>query len=120
MIQIDFIRENKDMIIEELNKKHFRNAKKYVEIILETDAKRMSIQKELDESILRINMKSNEIEVYLSNGEIEAAEDIKNKSNILGKKIKELIKELKDVEEKLNDKLVKLPNIPHTDVPDIH
>lgn len=117
MLQLGFIRENKDLVVDGLNKKHFRNAKEYVEIILETDAKRRSIQKELDETQARVNMKSNEISVYLRSGEIEAAEDIKNQSIVLGEKAKELSKELKDVEAKLNDTLVKLPNIPNVEVP---
>ena len=49
MLQTNFIRENRELTIAGLTKKHFKDAEQAVDRIIELDGKRRQIQQELDD-----------------------------------------------------------------------
>jgi seryl-tRNA synthetase len=117
MIYLNFIRENKDLVIEGLNKKNFRDAKETVELIIDLDIKRRAIKKELDENQHNINLKSTEIVTFIKNGNIQSVNETKKYLKFWRSKNKEIEVKLKNMEEELHNNLIRLPNIPHKDVP---
>jgi len=118
MLQLTFIKENKQAVIEGLRKKHFKNAEEYVDQVLEADRKRRETQKELDDILADTNQKAKEIGNLMKSGNKEAAEKLKSEAGELRIKSKELNDLLTTLEADLNSILVKLPNIPHKDVPE--
>ena len=118
MLQTQYIRENKQLVIQGLNKKHFKDAAEQVELVLEKDQKRRSAQKELDEILASTNLKAKDIGSLMKAGKKEEAEKLKEENAILKNKAKDLEAVLKTVEDELNSVLVRLPNVPHPSVPE--
>jgi seryl-tRNA synthetase len=118
MLQLTFIKENKQTVIEGLRKKHFKNAEEYVDQVLDADRKRRETQKELDDILADTNQKAKEIGNLMKSGNKEAAEKLKSETADLKIKSKELSDLLATLEAELNTILVKLPNVPSKDVPE--
>jgi seryl-tRNA synthetase len=118
MLQTQYIRENKQLVIQGLNKKHFKDAEAQVEQVLEKDQKRRNTQKELDELLAATNLKARDIGALMKSGKNAEAEKLKEENVLLKNKAKELEAALKIVEDELNTILVRLPNVPHPSVPE--
>ena len=111
MLQLAFIRQNRDLVIERLGVKNFKDTNLVEEIIV-LDEQRRKAQLESDELSAKINAASKEIGMLMGKGEKEAAEQKKTEVSTN----KELSKQLSDktsaLEQQLNDLLVRLPNLP--------
>ena len=111
MLQLAFIRQNRDLVIERLGVKNFKDTNLVDEIIV-LDEQRRKAQLESDELSAKINAASKEIGMLMGKGEKEAAEQKKTEVSTN----KELSKQLSDktsaLEQQLNDLLVRLPNLP--------
>ena len=118
MLQTQYIRENKELVIQGLNKKHFKDAETQVEQVLERDQKRKNTQKELDEVLAATNLIAKDIGNLMKAGKKEAAEKLKEENVLLKNKAKDLEAMLKSVEDELTSILVRLPNVPHSSVPE--
>lgn len=116
MLQLSFIRENRDLVIERLAIKNFE-ATDLVEDVIELDIRRRATQKKLDDSLARSNQLAKQIGQYYKSGERDKAEEAKEESTALKAAAKELESELSGITISLNDKLIELPNIPHHLVP---
>ncbi len=116
MLQLNYIRENKELVIERLAIKNF-DASIIVDEIIELDNLRKSTQTVLDNTLSEGNKLAKEIGKLYSTGQREKADEIKVQTGELKKKAKELEQKLNDVVANLNEKLVELPNIPHPSVP---
>jgi seryl-tRNA synthetase len=112
MLQVNFLRDNKERVLEGLQKRQFRNPG-LVDEAITTDEERKKIQFELDSQLAESNKISKEIGLLMKEGKKEEAESAKSKTA----KYKESISELKfqlDVKEKeLINILYQLPNIPN-------
>jgi seryl-tRNA synthetase len=109
MLQLSYIREKKDEVIERLSIKNF-DAKQIIDQVLEIDNSRRRTQNELD-SVL------NEANTLAKQGKKAEADELKTKSAALkenSRKLEELLKTLEDDQHKL---LVQVPNAPSTKVP---
>lgn len=115
MLQLNFIRENKDSVIERLSIKNF-DASKLVEDIIRLDNDRRSTQKNLDDNLATSNQLSKEIGNLFKEGKKEQAEEVRKKSAELKSVIKDLEQALQQIEKTLNEKLIELPNMPHESV----
>ncbi len=116
MLQLQTIRENRDMVIARLAKKNF-DATVLVDEIIELDNKRRRFQTELEDILSQSNTIAKEIGTLFKNGEREKANIAKEESIKLkasSKAIEPLLQETVDL---LNSKLVELPNLPHESVP---
>lgn len=115
MLQLQFIRENKDQVIERLHIKNF-NATALVEDIIKLDNDRRLTQKELDDNLATSNKLSKEIGILFKEGKREKAEEVRRETTALKSLVKELENNLNQIEKTLLEKLVELPNIPHGSV----
>ncbi|PIQ33748.1 MAG: serine--tRNA ligase [Bacteroidetes bacterium CG18_big_fil_WC_8_21_14_2_50_41_14] len=116
MLQLQKIRENRDQIIERLAVKNFK-ATALVDEIIELDNTRRNSQKELDDILALSNQLAKEIGNHYAKGEQGKAELAKQESLKLKAAAKAIEPLLMETVELLNAKLIELPNLPHTSVP---
>ncbi len=117
MLQITFIRENRDEVITRLAKKHF-DATLIVDEVIMLDEKRRSTQVELDNTLAESNKLSKDIGEMMKNGEKAKAEILKAKTAQLKEKSKELSERLDVFTNDLAQKLYLMPNLPAAIVPE--
>lgn len=118
MLQVSFIKENKEAVIKGLEKKRLADAKTKVEEVLAVDEERRSTQHKRDESLSEANKVSKEIGMLMKQGKREEAEAVKQRSADLKKQSKELEEQVKELEHKLTHLLYNIPNVPHESVPE--
>lgn len=116
MLQINYIRENKEDVLARLSKKNFKQLE-LVDEILDLDQKRRSTQAQLDNVLSQSNTMAKSIGELVKSGRKEEIEKIKETTSLLKEDIKTLGEELTELEELVHNKLVQLPNLPHTSVP---
>jgi seryl-tRNA synthetase len=116
MLQVHFIRENKEEVITRLAKKNFE-ATAIVELIVELDEKRRNTQVELDNLLAESNKLSKDIGEMMKNGEKAKAEILKEKTTQIRENSKLLNESLNAITNQLQDELYKLPNLPAEIVP---
>ena len=116
MLQVPFIRENKDEVITRLAKKNFE-ATAIVELVVELDEKRRNTQAELDNFLAESNKLSKDIGEMMKNGEKAKAEILKEKTTQIREKSKVLNETLNTIATQLQNELYKLPNLPAEIVP---
>ncbi len=116
MLQINYIRENKDKVIERLKIKNFDGAE-IINKIIELDDKRKKTQKVLDDNLSKANTLAKQIGYLYKDGDIKQANETKQKTSELKVVSKKLNKELDLYKEKLRTFLLQVPNLPHSSVP---
>jgi len=117
MLQINYIRDNKDEVVKRLELKNFKNAEAIIKSVTDADVKRRSIQKENDEVKAEANDLAKQIGELIKSGKKEEAEQVKSKTSALKQKEKELNEVLASTEKELKDILLIIPNLPHGTVP---
>jgi seryl-tRNA synthetase len=117
MLQVAFIRENKELVLKGLEKRHFKDAEMLIDKIIATDETRRSNQSELDAVLAESNTLSKEIGQFMKSGQHQKAEIIKQKTVQLREQSKVLTDSLNDVSNALNELLYLIPNIPSEKVP---
>jgi seryl-tRNA synthetase len=117
MINIQTIRENADLVIERLNIKNF-DAKEILKQILDIDAERRNVQKEVDALKAESNKISKEIGQLFKSGKGAEANELKAKVGENKDNIKNLDAKFAELAEKQDSLLLQLPNIPCYDVPE--
>jgi seryl-tRNA synthetase len=116
MLQINFIRENKQKVIDRLKIKNYKNID-VVEKILELDEIRRKVQKQLDDILAESNKSAKEIGALYKQAKIADAEAMKARSTELRNLSKELNEQLELKGNEMNALLVQVPNLPHPSVP---
>jgi len=116
MLQLHYIRENKEEAIERLAIKNF-DAKVIVEKILDLDNDRRRTQNELDSLLNEANILAKQVGELFSKGKKAEAEELKTKSVSLKEKSSKLAELLKSIEEQQFGLLVQVPNTPSLSVP---
>ncbi len=116
MLQVHFIRENKEEVVSRLAKKNF-DAATIVNLVVELDEKRRATQVELDNLLAESNKISKDIGELMKNGEKAKAEILKEKTSQIKEKTKELNDVLNETSSLLQEELYKLPNLPADIVP---
>ena len=116
MLPIQLLRQNKELVLEGLKKKHFKDTE-LVDQIIAIDEDRRKIQQENDNLSAAINAASKNIGQLMAKGEKEEAEKLKAEVAQHKDKSKELAQKLDELEKEQFDMLVKLPNMPHSTVP---
>ena len=115
MLQVSFLRDQKDLVIAGLKKRNFKNLE-LIDQAIETDEERRKIQVELDNLNAEKNKISKEIGALLKEGKKEEAEVVKAKTAEYAGRIKELEASKPEVEQKLLSILYQLPNVPNEKV----
>lgn len=116
MLQLAFIRQNRDLVKERLAVKHFADVN-LVDQIIELDEQRRKTQLENDELAAKVNAASKEIGMLMGKGQKEEAEAKKAEVAQHKESSKNIADQLSAVEQQVNDLLVRLPNLPSTLVP---
>ncbi len=117
MLQIAFLREQKDQVLARLAKRFYANAEQEVNQSIAFDNERKSIQLELDNILRESNEAAKIIGQLMKDGKKEEADQKKSKTAELKSKSKGLEEKLVQVEKQLHDTIIKLPNLPHESVP---
>jgi seryl-tRNA synthetase len=117
MLQVAFIRENKETVLSGLAKRNFKNAEKIVNQTILADEQRRATQAELDAVLAESNKLSKDIGILFKNGEREKAEILKLKTAQLKDTSKELAEKLQEKITELQNLLYLIPNIPNKIVP---
>ncbi len=116
MLQPNFIKENKERVLEGLKKRNFTDAHLLDEII-DLDQRRKDIQSESDHLQSSVNKSSKEIGMLFKQGKKDEASVIQEQVKTWKAKITELNTEADDVKTRLQDALLNVPNVPHPSVP---
>jgi len=117
MLQISYIRENKDLVINGLKKRNFKELE-LVEEAIALDEQRRLIQTKLDNALAESNKLSKEIGTLMKEGKRQEAEVAKAQTADLKEQIKQYSASLEETVNSLNDILYRIPNIPNAIVPE--
>lgn len=112
MLQVSFLRENKEHVLEGLKRKNFKEPE-LVQKAIDADDLRKKLQFELDESLSQMNKISREIGMLMKEGKKEEAESARNSTAQLKEQSQRLQQELRETEEELLQILYLIPNIPY-------
>ena len=116
MLQVQFIRDNKQTVLDGLAKRNFANAESTIEEVLTFDENRRSTQTSLDNVLAESNKISKEIGQLFKSGEAQKANLLKEKTTQLKEQSKEITEQLNSITAQLQDLLFQIPNIPHSSV----
>lgn len=116
MLQLGFIRNNKDLVLAGLKKKNFSELE-LVDQIISLDDQRRKLQLQSDELLSQRNSASKSIGALIGKKLHEEAETKKIEVSALKQSIDNLAEQLSACELSLNNILVKLPNLPADIVP---
>ncbi|WP_432709216.1 serine--tRNA ligase [Pedobacter sp.] len=115
MLQVNYIRENREKVLERLTVRNFKQPE-LVDEIIQLDDERRQTQTSLDNLSAIANSSAKQIGELMRNGKKEEAEAIKLETTANKDKIKQLGEQLVAAEQKLHNLLVQLPNLPNEQV----
>lgn len=116
MLQVPFIRDNKELVIERLKKRNL-DASEMINNVLVLDEERRQLQTQLDAVLAESNSLSKEIGILFKSGEVDKANNLKAKTSQLKEDSKILSEKLNNTSTELNNLLYTIPNIPNEIVP---
>jgi seryl-tRNA synthetase len=117
MLQVNLLKQNTEEVKRKLSVKHFKELSLVDEIVaMDEDRKKLNFQ--FDEIKAGINASSKEIGQLMSKGQKEEVEARKKHVEDLRNKLSPIQSELENVEKKLTDLLLRLPNLPSDKVPE--
>ena len=116
MLPLAYLREQTEKIKKGLTKRNFQKLE-LVDLLLETDQKRRTLQSQLDETLSKSNQVAKEIGILFKSGQTEQANLLKAKSVNLKTTGKSLQDELQNVESTLISIRTQIPNVPDESVP---
>ena len=117
MIDIKFLREDPETVKENIRKK-FQDAKLgLVDQVLELDQENRNIKQEVEGLRANRNKVSKQIGALMGQGKKDEAEKIKQEVAMSGKRIEELTAQEKEVEGKIKEIMMVIPNIIDPSVP---
>ena len=117
MLTLKYITENTEEVIARLAKKRF-DGKAIIAQVIDLDVLRKATQTKLDNSLAEMNNLSKEIGMFFKQGKQTEANAAKEKTIALKDSIKIFDTNLSEIEDKLNELLVLIPNLPHSSVPE--
>ena len=117
MIDIKLIRENKDIVKENIKKKFQDKKLPLVDEVYDMDIKYRSIKAQADEKRSSINTLSREIGNLMRNKDIDGADKIKEEVALIKESIPKLEEEEIALEKEIREKMMMIPNIIADDVP---
>lgn len=116
MLQLSYVREHKDEIIDRLKIRNF-DGEKVINEIVTLDERRRKSQTEADAKQAELNKVSKEIGVAFKSGDQEKAQALKAKTGELKSNAKELFDVVSQTESQINTLLLSVPNVPNPEVP---
>ena len=117
MLDIRFVRENPDVVKENIKKKFQDNKLSLVDEVIELDAKKRETQQEADALRADRNKLSKQIGALMGQGKKEEAEAVKAQVAAGAKRLEELSVLEKELDEKVTKIMMTIPNIIDPSVP---
>ncbi|MCY1723546.1 serine--tRNA ligase [Prolixibacteraceae bacterium Z1-6] len=116
MLNLKFIQDNPELVVEKLKRKNF-DASEIVSTIIDLYAQKNKLQGEADEAKAEMNKISKEIGLLFREGKAEEANAAKARTSEIKENIKQFDTDFAAIEEKVTNLLILLPNLPHDSVP---
>ncbi len=117
MIDLKFLRSYPDIVKENIKKKFQEHKLPLVDEVIELDAKARAVQTEADELRSNRNKLSKQIGALMGQGKKEEAEKIKTQVNDFAGRLAELEKQESELNAKITEIMMKIPNIVDASVP---
>ena len=117
MLQLAYIRENKDDVLKRLAIKNFKDAESIINSIIELDNNRKAAQRQADDTKAEANGLAKQIGDLMKSGKKEEAEILKAKTTELKINEKVFDETLSNIEKEIQTLLVTVPNTPNLTVP---
>jgi len=117
MLQVPYLRENKEAVITGLAKRNNLDARERVDQIIALDDMRKSVQTELDSKLARANQIAREIGELFKSGKAAEANVLKEETATIKEESKNLEGKLAEAEEAIRQILYTIPNVPATAIP---
>jgi len=116
MLQVNYIRENREKVLERLSVRNFKQPE-LVDEIIKFDEERRQTQTSMDNLSAIANASAKQVGELMRNGKKDEAEVIKAQTTANKDQIKKLADQLAVVELHLYNALIQLPNLPGELVP---
>ena len=117
MLDIKFVRENEEIVKENIKKKFQDKKLPLVDEVIEIDEKKRALQLEGDNLRKNRNTISNEIGLFMRDKKIEEANRKKEEVKEINEKLEKIEKEEAELSEVLKEKMMVIPNIIDKSVP---
>ena len=116
MLDVKFIRDNKDFVKERLAIRNFKESE-LVDEIIELDNESKLIKRKIEDAQMQINVNSAQIPLLIKEGKKHEADTLREKVILLKTILSDNKPALEKSEKLLRDQLLKIPNLPSTKVP---
>ena len=117
MLDIKFVRENKEVVKENIKKKFQDEKLPLVDEVFELDVKFRETKTKADEARSKVNSLSKEIGALMREGKQDEANEVKNQVANYKQEIPVLEEEEISLEKQIKDKMMVIPNIIDESVP---
>ncbi len=117
MIDIKFLRENPDVVKQNIKNKFQDSKLPLVDEVIELDAKSRAIKQEADDLRAKRNTLSKQIGALMAQGKKEEAEEVKKQVAAQASRLKELESLQPEVDSKVKEIMMVIPNIIDPSVP---
>jgi len=117
MLDIKFLRMNPEVVKENIRKKFQDNKLPLVDEVLELDQRNRNIKQEVEALRAEKNKASKEIGACMANGKKEEAQELKKRVTEKAEDMERLSTEEKEVEAKIQEIMMTIPNIIDASVP---
>ena len=117
MIDINLIRESKNLVKENIKKKFQEHKLPLVDEIYDMDIEYREIKKEADELRSKVNSLSSEIGALMRDKKVDEANKIKEEVSKIKKEIPAREEKEQELEKSIKEKMMMIPNIVADDVP---
>ncbi len=112
MLQVNYIRENREKVLERLSVRHFKQPE-LVDQIIAVDEERRQTQTSLDNVSASANAAAKQIGDLMRNGKKAEADVIKAETAGFKEQVKNLTEKLSELETSQHNLIVQLPNLPY-------
>ena len=117
MIDIKLIRENRELVKENIKKKFQDHKLPFVDEIYEMDIENRKLKVELEEKRNKVNALSKDIGSLMRDGKSDEAEKIKEEINAIKEDLPKLEERQTELDNEVNKRMMVIPNIVADDVP---
>ena len=116
MLQVNYIRENREKVLERLTFKGFKQPQ-FIDQVILLDEERRSTQTTFETLVAEANAGAKQIGELMRLGQKEQADILKAKTSNNKEQTKQLAEKLAELETALQAILIQFPNLPHHSVP---
>lgn len=120
MLQIPFLRENRAMAQEALQRKKVHDAGEILDQLLHLDDQKRLVQTQVEQNQATLNAKAKAIGSAVQQGQQDLAVELKSEVAQIKQENASLEIRLQELQEAIQNHLLRLPNLPHASVPTGH